>query len=231
MSARKSSLRIWARQVTLVMVTLALAVAMAPAPALATITKSDFPSKSDVKTVFAGKGRWFSYRGDIATLGGRPAECRSDDQLLNFDEVKARYYSGRERGAPRSVSANAEIAVLKYATVGSARDAVKRNRSYPRRCPKVTEWVCDQCDGISTIWRTKVSAKKVGRQSVVWKFRRIDNLKSNGYTVVARRGSTVVRVTASRTRDVAAKNGWVYPKLIKKRVAVKLARTALREAT
>ncbi len=230
-SQSKPSLGDRVRRAALMVLTTVLGVALMPAPAVATISKSDFPPKSVVKSVIGGKSAWRAYPGDIATLGGKPRRCRSDKQMLKFDEVKSKLFSGKERGAPKSVFASAEIAILKYATVGSARDAVKRNGTYPKRCGKVTEWVCNECDGISTTRRTRVSAAPVGSQSVVWKFRRIDNFKSNGYAVVARKGSTVVRVTVSRTRDVSANNGWVYPKLIQKPVAVKLARTALSDAT
>jgi hypothetical protein len=219
------------RRVALVVATFALGIAGLPALAVATITASDFPAKSEVKAAVGGKGVWAAFPADITTLGSKPRGCRSDKQLLDFDEVKAKAFFGRESGTPRPVRSGAEIVILRYATVASARDAVKRNGSYPQRCAKVTEWVCTDCDGISTTWRTRVAAREVGRQSVAWRFRRIDNSKSNGYTVVARRGSTVVRVTVSRTRDVPVTGEWVYPQRIKKRVAVRLARLALRSAT
>lgn len=202
-----------------------------PAHALGTITKSDFPAKTVVKSSMNGKGHWSSSRGRFATLGGKPGDCRSDKQMLSFDRAKSRFFYGREKGMPRSIWSNAEIVVLRYPDTKSARRAVKRNASYPRRCPKVTEWVCNDCDGIWTTWRTRTLAAKVGRQSVVWRFREIGNFKSNGYTVVSRRGSTIVRVTVGRTRDVSARNGWVYPKLIKKREALRVARKALNRAT
>ena len=205
-----------------------LGVVSEPAQAVATISNSDFPSTRVVKDVIGENGRLYVYSGGFATLGGKPHDCRSDKQMLRYRAVRARSYSGTGGG---SVYPGAEIVILRYASSDSARDAVNRNASYPRRCPKVTEWVCNQCDGISTSWRTRVSAARVGRQSVAWKFRQVDNFKSTGYAVVARQGATVVRVTVSHTRNVFANNGWVYPRLMKKQVALQLARRALTSAT
>ncbi|QIX27179.1 hypothetical protein ncot_11645 [Nocardioides sp. JQ2195] len=208
-----------------------LSLGMLPAHSLGTIVKSDFLAKRTVKASMNGVGEWRAYRGSFKTVGGKPRDCRSDEQMLDYDEARSKSYHGRESGLPRSVWSGAEIVILRYADADSARRAVRRNGSYPRRCPKVTEWVCTECDGIWTTWRTKVPAVTVGAQSVAWKFREVGNFKSNGHAVVARRGSTVVRVTVTRTRDVTMKDGWVYPQLVRKRVVTRLARKALNKST
>jgi hypothetical protein len=113
--------------------------------------------------------------------------------------------------------------------VRAARKAVRRNASYPQRCPKVVEWVCTQCDGIWTTWRTRVPAARVGAQSVAWRFRELSNAKAKGHTIVARRGTTVVRVTVGRAR-YPGDGPFTYPERIAKKKVVALARIALRTA-
>lgn len=200
----------------------------ASSSATAPILVGDFPTVSTVKTVFNGKGTWRAHRGDMTTLGSRPSGCRSDQQMLAFDRNRAIWYSGVERGLPASIYSGAEIVVLRYASVGAARDAIARNASYPSRCPKVTEWVCEECDGISDTWRTRVSMAQAGDQSVAWRFREVGNLKSSGYTIVARRGATVVRVTLERTSTRYLAAG--YPSLMSKQMALRLARIAVSRA-
>ncbi|WP_134768220.1 hypothetical protein [Nocardioides sp. 1609] len=186
------------------------------------------PAAPEVKAAVGGQGAWRVYPGDIAALGSRPAGCRSDEQMLAYRGVQARWYSGRERGVPRAVHTGAEIAVLRYADAAAARAAVRNNESYPRRCPRVTEWVCEECDGISTTRRTRVPVARLGDQSVAWSLRAVGNAKSAGYTVVARRGRSVVRVTLTRTRDMVADAPWRYPRSMPKREVVRLARVTLR---
>ena len=67
---------------------------------------------------------------------------------------------------PRSVFTSAEIAVLTYADDAAARAAGPAQRVVPRRCPKVVEWVCTDCDGIDTTWRTRTPAARVATR--VW---------------------------------------------------------------
>ena len=235
-------MRIWSRArgafdrrtsgVAAVVAALAVAAAtVGPAPSVASIPASAFPSKAVVKSVLDGKGHWRVSPGDLEKLGAKPRGCRSDKQMLAYDDARVRWYAGREVGMPRSVFTSAEIAVLTYADDAAARAAVQRNASYPRRCPKVVEWVCTDCDGIDTTWRTRTPAARVGDQSVAWRFRQFGNLKSNGWAVVARDGATVVRVRTLRTRDVFAGGRHGYPRLMDKKVAVRLARTALSTAT
>lgn len=233
-----STMRTWSTtrpatraRIALVAVVALLGVVLEPAPSGATIPLSAFPSKAVVKQTMDGTGHWRTSPGDLTKLGARPRDCRSDQQMLAYDDVRVRWYSGREMGMPRSVYTSAEIAVLTYADDAAARHAVQRNASYPRRCPRVVEWVCTDCDGIDTTWRTRTPAARVGSQSVAWRFRQVGNLKSNGYAVVARDGATVVRVTGMRTRDVFVDGGQHYPRLMDKGVVLGLARTALRTAT
>lgn len=200
----------------------------ASSSATAPILLGDFPTVSTVKTVFNGKGTWRAYRGDMTTLGSRPAGCQSDQQMLAFDRDREVLYGGVERGLPASIYSGAEIVVLRYTSVGAARDAIARNASYPQRCPNVTEWVCEDCDGISDTWRTRVAMAQAGDQSVAWRFREVGNLKSSGYTIVARRGATVVRVTLERTSSNYSAAG--YPSLMSKHVVHRLTRIALSRA-
>ncbi|MEZ0578731.1 hypothetical protein [Nocardioides sp. MH1] len=203
---------------------------LALAPATATIDGSDLPAKTAVRSALDGTGRWWASTGRVTrTIGGRPRQCRSDRQMLSYEEAKQRGYFGRERGLPRSVTAVVEIAVFHYASVDGAREAVERNVSYPRRCPRVTEWTCTDCDGISTTRRERVRARRVGEQSVAWTYRQVDNLKGSGYAVVARKGSVVIRAEVGRIRDPFPR--FVYPPLIKKAEALAIARLALRQAT
>jgi hypothetical protein len=207
-----------------------LVAALAPSPVAADIPSSAFPTKAEIKSELNGRGSWFSVTSTFTrTLGSRPRGCRSDKQMLDFQEDRLRFYSGRQTGLPNSVYASVAIGVFVYANVTDARDAVTRNASYPERCPKVTEWVCNDCDGISTTWRTRVAARRVGQQSVAWRYRSEDNFKHNGYAIVARRGALVVRVEVGRSRDPFS--GWMYPPLIKKAKALRIARMALQTAT
>ena len=207
-----------------------LVAALAPPSVAADIPFSAFPTKAAIRSELHGRGPWFSATSTFTrTLGSRPRGCRSDKQMLDFQEDRLRFYSGRQAGLPNSVYASAAIAVFVYANVADARAAITRNASYPERCPKVTEWVCTECDGISTTWRTRVAARRVGQQSIAWRYRSEDNFKHNGYAIVARRGTLVVRVEVGRSRDPFS--GWVYPPLIKKTKALRIARMAVQTAT
>lgn len=192
---------------------------------------SKLPSKAAVKKVMNGRGAWHRTAGSIDVVGSKPRSCNTQELMANPRDVRVRDYSGQEQGLPRTIWSHTNAAVLRYPDVASARRAVANTASYARRCPKVTEWVCNECDGVWTTWRTRVRAPKVGAQRVIWRFREQGNFKSNGYTVVARRGATVVRVTASRTRDVTGPHGWTYPPRIEKKVAVRLAKLTLASAT
>lgn len=192
---------------------------------------STLPSLAAVKKAMHGRGVWNRNRGSIDVVGSKPSACNSQALMLNYRDVRVRLYSGQEKGLPRSIWSNANATVFRYPDVASAKRAVANTASYARRCPEVTEWVCTECDGIWTTWRTRVRAPQIGAQRVIWRFREQGNFKSNGYTVVARRGATVVRVTVSRTRDVSGAHGWRYPPRIEKKVAVRVARLTLRSAT
>ncbi|MBM9461116.1 hypothetical protein JK386_14535 [Nocardioides sp. zg-536] len=225
------------RAVLLALAAVLLTVPVLTAPALTTPAGADsyvkiFPSRAVVKSALGGTGRWVPYRaGDVRALGATPAACRSDLQLLDFRFAKVRNYYGHEKGMPHSVSTRAEIAVVGYASRAKARAAVARLRTYAERCPRVREWTCEDCDGVATTVRTSVRTRRVGTESTAWRFREVGNFKSKGYAVVARRGTTLVRVTVSRIRDpFAAKTGWTYPKLIDEREVVRLARKALAQA-
>lgn len=218
------------RSTALALVTLLIGL-LVPGSAAAEVPFSSFPTKVEIRSELNGRGSWFSATTPFApVLGSRPRGCRSDKQMLDFDEARVRYYSGRQVNLPDSVLAQVAIAVFTYASVEDATAAVARNRSYPQRCPKVTEWVCTDCDGISTTWRTRVVARRVGQQSVTWRWRSEDNFKHNGYTVVARRGSVVVRVEVGRSRDPFY-GPFDYPPLLRKSKAVRIARMAIRAAT
>lgn len=213
-----------------VALTVVLGLAATVPPAGAAITDRDFPSAAAVRSAMDGVGRWTAaYDGDTRTLGARPADCRSDLQMLAFREDRARWYHGRQAGTASSVHAQVHTAVHRYASVADARAALTRNATYPRRCPRVTEWTCTECDGITTTWRDRVAAPRVGRESIAWRFRAVDNFKSNGYTVVARSGATLVRTTVSRYR-VPDGGAFTAPRLIAKDKAVRLARMSLRAA-
>jgi hypothetical protein len=150
--------------------------------------------------------------------------------MLDFREDRGRGYYSPPAGPSDDVGALAKVDVYRYDSVRAARQAVSQNASYPQRCPKVTEWVCTQCDGIWTTWRTRVPAAQVGAQSVAWRFRELSNAKAKGYTIVARRGTTVVRVTVGRSR-YPGDGPFTYPERIAKKKAVALARIALRTAS
>ena len=218
------------RRRVLVLVIALVGAMLAPSTSAAEISSSDFPSKAAVKSELDGTGRWFtSVAGSARALGAKPARCRSDLQMLSFAEDRVRSYSGLQRGLPTSVSGEAQVAVFRYKNASEAHLAVKRNASYPQRCPKTTEWVCTDCDGVWTTWRKRVAAPQVGRESVVWHYRRIGNFKHNGYGVVARRGRLVVRVEVGRLRT-PLEGSFTYPPLISKTEALKVARMALRAA-
>ncbi|GAA4811998.1 hypothetical protein GCM10025786_15960 [Nocardioides caeni] len=190
---------------------------------------SPFPTAASVKDAVFGTGSWSARNwGAEGTIGGRPAACRSDQQMVAHRARGARSYYGATTG---SVWMSSEVEVLRYRSVAEARQDLRRSGSYPRRCPRVTEWVCEECDGISTTWRTRVAVQRAGSESVGWSFKRVDNLKAVGYTMVARRGTTLVLVTLTLTRDVFGANGWVYPRLPRKAAIVRLARLAIRTAT
>ena len=206
------------------------AVSIAP-PASAVIDRSDLPTKSTVKLVLEEGGRWSAYTyGNTRAVGARPGNCRSDKQMLAFREDRGRGYYGPPAGPSDDVGALAKVDVFRYDSVRTAKRAVTRNASYPDRCPKVVEWVCTQCDGVWTTWRARVPAARVGKQSVAWRFRELSNAKAKGYTIVARKGTTVVRVTVGRSR-YPGDSPFTYPERISKKKAVKLARIALRTAT
>ena len=209
---------------------LAVGVVASAVPAQAVISRSDLPSKATVKSVLNGTGRWFAGTyGDTRALGSRPSACRSDLQMRNFREDRGRVYSGRQVGLP-GVGASASVDVFRYATVRAAKRAVARNGSYPQRCPRVVEWVCTQCDGVWTTWRSRVAVPRVGQQRVAWRYREAGNARSAGFTVVARKGTTVVRVSVGRDR-YPGEGAFTYPKPIPKKKVVKVARIALRTAT
>jgi hypothetical protein len=206
------------------------AASVAP-PAGAVIHRSDLPTKSTVKSVLKEGGRWSSYTyGNTRAVGARPGSCRSDEQMLSFREDRGRGYYGPPAGPSDDVGALAKVDVYRYNSVRTAKRAVTRNASYPDRCPKVVEWVCTQCDGVWTTWRARVPAARVGAQSVAWRFRELSNAKAKGYTIVARKGTTVVRVTVGRSR-YPGDGPFTYPGRISKKKAVNLARIALRTAT
>lgn len=218
------------RASTLLITLTVAATGWAVPPAAAASAPTDFPTKAQVKQTVGGKGAWTSYPFSVKSLGSKPQACRSDRQMLSPSMVRARSYHGPVLGMPQSITSNAQIAVFRYPSVAEARAVVVNNASYPIRCPKVVEWVCTQCDGVWTTWRTKVRAPKVGAQRTAWRFREVGNFKSNGYAMVARRGTTVVRVSVSRTRDVWGPQGWTYPPLVPKRTMVRLTRQALAAA-
>lgn len=209
---------VWLVGVLLVAVAAAPAASAAPAP---------LPSARVVKGVVGGVGPWHAYPSDISALGARPRGCRSDRQLLDPQSVRAKSYAGREGGQPRRIFSGAEIVVLGYADEAAARAAFANVATYPRRCPKVVEWVCTECDGISTTWRTRVPVARVRDQSVAWRLRDVGNLRSSGYAVVARYGASLVRVTVTRTRDIFGPHPERYPRPMPERKAVRLARLAL----
>ncbi|WP_183098722.1 hypothetical protein [Nocardioides pelophilus] len=205
---------------------------LTPPDAQAAIPDSDFPPKIVVKTQLNGVGAWNDYTSSFeGTLGGRPRGCRSDRQMLRFTQARQRSYGGHERGFSASTYAGATIVIFYYATRSQAREAVRNNGTYPARCPRVTEWVCEDCDGISTTWRSRVSANRVGVQSVAWRFRSIDNGKHRGYAVVARDDKTVVKVEVSRQRYPGVNGGWTWPPQRRLSDAVRVARIALQDAT
>jgi hypothetical protein len=208
---------------------LVLVLAAGPAaPAAAVIAPSDLPSKARVKNAMDGVGTWNA--GPFPRpIGSRPADCRSDRQMLDPDERRVRGYGGREAGRPASVYAEVAIEVFRYGSRAEARAAVRSNGTYPERCPRVTEWTCTECDGISTTWRTLVTLPRVGVQSVAWRYRAIDNFKHKGFTYVARRDTTVVRVSSGRAR-MPTGSTLTYPRLISAAKAERVARMALRTA-
>lgn len=219
------------RLLVVAVLVLAVGVVASAVPAQAVISRSDLPSKATVKSELNGTGRWYAGTyGDTRALGARPEGCRSDLQMRNFREDRGRVYSGRQVGLPPGVGVSASVDVFRYATVRAAKRAVVRNGSYPQRCPRVVEWVCTQCDGVWTTWRSRVAVPRVGQQRVAWRFREISNGKSAGFTVVARKGTTVVRVTVGRDR-YPGEGAFTYPKPIPKKKVVKVARIALHTAT
>jgi hypothetical protein len=149
--------------------------------------------------------------------------------MAGFDESRKRSYSGPERGRASSVWGEVQVEVYRYPTVADADDVVRANARYPSTCPRVTEWTCEECDGITTTARQRVSFAPVGVQSIAWRFRAVDNFKHNGFTVVARRGVTVVRVTTGRGR-MPTSSTFRYPPLVSKDRAERVARLALRLA-
>jgi hypothetical protein len=212
----------------------ALAVAVAAVvvtalPAAATITSSDLPSKATVKEHMNGTGTWRASFGSARPIGASPADCRSDLQMLDPTERKARGYSGPQPGRPASVLGEVLVEVYRYASASAASDAVRRNGTYPDRCPRVREWTCTECDGVATVWRDRVAMPRVGVQSMAWRFHGIDNFKHNGWTVVARRGSTVVRVSTGRVH-MPDDGPFRYPQMVSKDRAERIARLALRTA-
>jgi hypothetical protein len=96
MTFRRSRLAAGLRRLCLLLVPILVGIAVAPAQSVAAISLTDFPSKTVVKDVLGGRGPWRAYRGDIATLGGKPRGCRSDLQMMAYDEVRARSFYGRE---------------------------------------------------------------------------------------------------------------------------------------
>ena len=206
------------------------AVSVAP-PAGAVIDRSDLPTKSTLKLVLEEGGRWSANTyGNTRAVGARPGNCRSDEQMLAFGEDRGRGYYGPPAGPSDDFPTLAKVDVFRYDSVRTAKRAVTRNANYPDRCPKVVEWVCTQCDGVWTTWRARVPAAHVGKQSVAWRFRELSNAKAKGYTIVARTGTTVVRVTVGRSR-YPGDSPFTYPERISKKKAVQLARIALRTAT
>lgn len=219
------------RPALLAVMAVVLAVAGAP-PAGAVIARSDLPRKATVKAVLDEGGRWRAYTyGDTRALGARPSSCRSDLQMLAFREDRGRGYFGPPAGPSDDVGAVARVDVFRYDSVRDAKRAVRRSGSYPDRCPRVVEWVCTDCDGIWTTWRSRVPAARVGEQSVAWRFRELSIAKGKGYTVVAREGTTVVRVSVGRARYPGGDGPFTYPQRIAKRKTVELARIALLTAT
>jgi hypothetical protein len=209
----------------------ALATGLLSSLPAAAIPLTAFPSKAEVKSELNGEGRWRAVTyGDTTALGSRPRACRSDKQMLDFTQDRGRVYRGAQKGLPDGVEAFAKVDVYQYASRADARAAVARNATYPDRCPRVVEWVCTDCDGIWTTWRTGVTAPRVGQQSTTWSFRELGNGKASGYTVVARKADTVVRVSVGRDRFPGT-GAFTYPVLIAKSKAIGVARLALGTAT
>lgn len=191
---------------------------------------SHFPTKAEVKEALNGTGRWDRGPFDVAAVGARPAACRSDLQMLNFSSVRARFYRGAEPGMPTSTSTSARVAVFSYPDVASASAAVANNATYPQRCHKVVEWVCNDCDGIWTTWRTSVTSKRLGAQSTLVRTRELGNFPAKGWTMLARRGSTVVRVTVDRTNELVDEE-MTHPRRPDRKSVRRLTRAALRAAS
>jgi hypothetical protein len=174
--------------------------ASVPATAGAAITRSDFPSLSYVKTAIGGSGAWGRAFSREGPLGAKPARCRSDLPFSAAREYRSAWYNGPLRST-RSLTGVTSIKVYRFGSASSARRAMAKAEAFVTDCPKSTEWVCTNCDGVWDIRRKLAPARRVGTQSFAWKEVSAGLGVENSRVIAARTGRTVVVVNVGHQTD------------------------------
>ena len=172
----------------------------AATPSHADIGRSDFPSAAALEQAVGESEDWSRYVSKTdqgGVLGSRPRGCKSDGPFRAAREFRSATYWPNRADPGADVAYTAGITVHRFGSARSAARAVKRARAFVTRCPKSTEWVCTQCDGIYTTWQRPTPLRRVGEQSVALAGRQMGNFGSRFRSVVARDATTVVRVSVA----------------------------------
>lgn len=175
-------------------------VVAAAGPSPASITRSDFPSAAAVEQAVGqsqGWSRYLSKPNQGGVLGSRPRGCRSDLPFKQEREFRRATYWPNQPDAGATVAYTAGITVHRFSSARAAARAMKRAQTFVKRCPKSTEWVCTQCDGIYTTWQRLTRLRRVGDQSFAVVGRQMENFGSRFRSVVARDGRIVIRADVS----------------------------------
>lgn len=179
------------------------------APAAADIAPESFPSPGEVGVALGVTGAWTQtqYEPDSGrdVVGARPSNCRSDRPFRDATEYQLATY---ETDATSDTELFASIIQYRFTSSGRAKKSLKRVRATVKRCPKFTEWVCTECDGIAD-YRQKLSAiRQVGDRTVAYAGKSRSVLGSRYRTAVVRDGRRVFEVVLRVTSlDISP----VYP--------------------
>ena len=92
---------------------------------------------------------------------------------------------------------SASVTLYRFGSSGAAKRALKRVKAHVKGCPKYTEWVCTQCDGIFDVWQQLASVPTIGDGTVAWAGRQMDNFGSRFRKAVVRDGRIVIEARVS----------------------------------
>lgn len=147
--------------------------AAAPPAVYADYSPSDFPSTAEVSDAIGRAGTWSRYvtktdRTGGWVVGARPSDCASDRSYAGVTNTRSAHYSEEVNASGRQLTYSASVSFYKFPSEAKARAALKRVQAQVRSCPRYTEWVCTQCDGIFDIWQRISPISNVGDRTVAW---------------------------------------------------------------